>query len=172
MPMSSRWSMLETNNLVPIPLGLAGELYRSPMPFAAFDLGMTTLEEYLEAGVDTVVMLIEQGEDLLRSGRDLTATYSKSGIDTIHFPIYDFETPEDRTGFSSVLDQVIGLVKEGKHVAVHCFAGRGRTGMFIALVGRKVLGLEGQEAIDWVRGIFPGIETSSQEQLIRDFDPL
>jgi hypothetical protein len=34
------------NNLTHLPYGLPGDIYRSPMPFGAFDLGRTTMEEY------------------------------------------------------------------------------------------------------------------------------
>ena len=170
MPMYSRWNMTQTDNLVPIPLGLPGKLFRSPMPFAAFDYGKTTLQEFLTAGVDTVVMLTEPGEDLHRSGRDLIAIYSKNDINTIHFPITDFDTPDDNVGLSTLLKQVAELVQSGHNVAVHCYAGRGRTGMFIALLGRLILGMEGQVAIDWLRTNFYGIETKKQETLVKDFD--
>jgi len=157
-------------NLVLIPLGLKGSVYRSPMPFAAFDYGKTTLSEYQEAGINTVVMLTEKGEDLLRSGRNLAQTYAENQIETIHYPIEDFTTPEDHSSLLKTLDEVIQRAKLGENIAVHCFAGRGRTGMFIALLARKTLGLEGQAAIDWVRAYFPAVETEEQEQLIRKLE--
>lgn len=159
---------MDYQNLVPIPLNLSGNIYRSPMPFAAFDISHSTLTEYIEAGVTTVVMLTELGEDLLRAGRDLTQTYAGHQIETVHFPIVDFDTPEDPDQMIAVLDEVIRRADKGEHVAVHCFAGRGRTGMFIALLARKVLKLDGQEAIDWVRQYFPAIETDAQEKLVRE----
>ena len=159
---------MEEKNLVPIPLGLKGNVYRSPMPFAAFDHGQTTLSEYLNAGIDTVVMLTEDGEDLQRAGQDLGQTYAGHQIETIRYPIVDFDTPEDHKALLTVLDDVIQRAEEGKNIAVHCFAGRGRTGMFLALLARKTLGIGGQEAIDWVRQFFPAIETRAQEKLVRE----
>lgn len=170
MRMSSPWNMRRTENLTRIPFNLIGEVYRSPMPFAAFDLGHSTLSEYIEAGVTTVVMLTELGEDLLRAGRDLTQAYAGHQIETLHFPIVDFDTPDDPGQMIAVLEEVIRRVAKGEHIAVHCFAGRGRTGMFIALLARKILGMDGQEAIDWVRQYFPAIETEAQEKLVREFE--
>ncbi len=161
---------MDEKNLVPIPLGLKGSVYRSPMPFAAFDYGKTTLSEYLDAGVDTVIMLTESGEDMLRAGRDLAQTYASHQIETIHFPIVDFDTPDDHHSLLAALEDVIQRAKQGENIAVHCFAGRGRTGLFIALLARKALGLEGQAAIDWVRNYFPAIETQEQERLVRELD--
>lgn len=157
-------------NLVPIPLGLRGQVYRSPMPFAAFDDGKTTFSEYLDAKINTVVMLTEDGEDLRRAGKDLAQTYADHQIETVHFPITDFDTPEDHSSLLDKLDEVLQRAEQGENIAVHCFAGRGRTGLFIALLARKALNMAGQEAIDWVRGYFPAIETEEQEELIRKLD--
>ena len=41
--------MMEFKNLVEIPLKLPGKLYRSPMPFARFDLDRTTFQEFQDA---------------------------------------------------------------------------------------------------------------------------
>lgn len=161
---------MDEKNLVPIPLGLKGSVYRSPMPFAAFDYGKSTLSEYLDAEIDTVVMLTESGEDLRRAGRDLAQTYASHQIETVHFPIVDFDTPDDHHSLLTALEDVIQRAKQGENIAVHCFAGRGRTGMFIALLARKALGLKGQAAIEWVRNYFPAIETQEQESLVRELD--
>ena len=42
--------------------------------------------------------------------------------------------------------------------------------MVIALLARKALGMDGQEAIDWVRQYFPAIETDAQENLVREIN--
>jgi len=42
--------------------------------------------------------------------------------------------------------------------------------MFIALLSRILLKLDGWKAIDWVRQYFPAIETMEQEQVVIDFD--
>lgn len=161
--------MMEHNRFVEIPLGLAGKVFRSPMPFAAFDEGNTLLAEFERAGVTQVVMLTEPGEDLVRAGRDLSRLYSQHQISTIHYPIKDFGRPEDLDELRDQVEKVLGLVNQGEKVAVHCFAGRGRTGMFLAILTKQALGLEGDEAIRWVRQYFPAIETHEQEELVRAY---
>ena len=74
-------------NLTPIPYGLPGHIYRSPMPFGDFDYGRTTLDEYKQAGIDTVVMLITADEGLLRARRNLRELYENKGFNVIHLPI-------------------------------------------------------------------------------------
>lgn len=158
------------NNLTHMPFNLAGNIYRSPMPFATFDEQSSTLDEYLHADIQTVVMLTEPGEDVHYTQKDLKQVYNEKGMDVIHFPIVDFDTPDDLHELRDVLNQVLEKANQGENIAVHCFAGRGRTGLFMALLTRMVYGLEGREAIDWVRQYFPAVETSAQEQVVISFD--
>ncbi len=155
-------------NLVPIPFDLPGQAFRSPMPFGAFDEGLTTFEEFQQNHIDTVVMLTTPGEDFQRCGRDLAVLYRQQGWQVIHFPIMDFDVPLDKAGFDRTLQDVIAQLNSGKNVAVHCFAGRGRTGMFLALLARRILGMEGEEAIQWLHKFFKAFETTEQAQVVID----
>ena len=156
-------------NLTHIPYGLPGQIYRSPMPFGDFDYGHTTLEEFRQAGIDTVVMLTTSEENLVRAGRDLGAMYESEGVGVIHLPIVDFDVPEDDTAMETALDEAIAQAEAGKNIAIHCFAGRGRTGMFMALLARRILGMEGHQAITWLREFFPAVETEEQAQIVINY---
>lgn len=84
-----------------------------------------------------------------------------AGIDLLHVPIPDFGTPTEED-----LLRVTGWVTErlGRDVpvAVHCFAGIGRTGTVLAAV-LVVEGLDAESAIAEVRRARPGsLETSGQ----------
>ncbi len=153
-------------NLVHLPYGLAGAIYRSPMPFGAFDIETTTLKEYQQAGIDLVVMLTTPEEDLDRAGRDLEAFYLKEGFQVIRLPIVDFDVPENNAGLDTTLKETIAHAENGKNIAIHCYAGRGRTGMFAALLARRILKLDGLKAIEWTRQFFPAIETEDQALMV------
>lgn len=153
-------------NLIHLPYGLAGAIYRSPMPFGAFDIDATTLGEFRQAGIDLIVMLTTPEEDLARAGRDLEAFYLKEGYQVIRLPIVDFDVPEDNIGLDTTLKETIARAEEGKNIAIHCYAGRGRTGMFAALLARRILELDGVEAIAWTRQFFPAIETEDQALMV------
>jgi protein-tyrosine phosphatase len=155
-------------NLVRLPYGLPGDIYRSPMPFGEFDFGSTTLEEYKEAGVDVIVMLTSPEEDLTRAGQNLEALYRKEGFQVIRLPIVDFEVPESASSLDDALEETIARARQGENIAIHCYAGRGRTGMFAALLARRILGLAGEEAVKWARQFFPAIETDGQAQMVMD----
>jgi protein-tyrosine phosphatase len=156
------------NNLTFLPYDLAGAIYRSPMPFGAFDLESTTLEEYKQAGIDLIVMLTTPEEDLSRAGQDLEALYREEGFQVIRLPIVDFDVPEENSSLDTILKEAIAHAENGDNVAIHCYAGRGRTGMFAALLARRILGLDGVKAIEWTRQFFPAIETEEQAQMVMD----
>lgn len=155
-------------NLTYLPYGLPGDIYRSPMPFGAFDLDATTLEEFKAVGVDVIVMLTSPDEDLTRTGKDLEDLYHQEGFQVIRLPIIDFEVPEEVTSLDSALKETIARAREGENIAIHCYAGRGRTGMFAALLARRILNLAGEEAIKWARQFFPAIETDEQAKIVMD----
>ena len=85
-----------------------------------------------------------------------------------HFPVKDFHAPSIRqlTEFCELADTEI---RAGGRVAVHCYAGKGRTGTFLAafLVYK---GAEPDGAIDLIRKLRPGsIETEEQEKVVGEF---
>ena len=80
----------------------------------------------------------------------------------------DFDVPLDRAGLDRTVDEVIAQARAGKKVVVHCFAGRGRTGLFLGLVARRVLDMQGEEAVIWLRQYFKAVETTEQAQVVID----
>lgn len=153
--------------LTHIPLGTPGQVYRSPMPFSKFDANGRFLKEYQDAGVQVVVMLSSDAEGLERAGKDLRKTYTAAGMQVIYFPIEDFGVPTDLKGLNEALNAAIAQALTGKHIAVHCLAGLGRTGMFLALMARRLLRVNGRRAIEYVREYLPGaVQTEEQTQLV------
>jgi protein-tyrosine phosphatase len=126
------------------------------------------MEEYKASGVDVIVMLTTPEEDFTRAGQNLEAYYLKEGFHVIRLPIVDFEVPEDHSSLDAALQETIACAKRGEDVAIHCYAGRGRTGMFAALLARRILELDGEKAIAWARQFFPAVETEEQAQMVMD----
>ncbi|MCH7663424.1 MAG: dual specificity protein phosphatase family protein [Chloroflexi bacterium] len=139
------------------------------MPFCYFDAENTIFDAYKTAGIDMVVMLTNDEEAQKHSGLNLREFYNEAGMDVLYYPITDFSTPEDREAFSEAVDNAIQQVREGKNIVIHCYAGIGRTGMFAALMVRRILGLEGDDAIKWVRNFVPdAVQTPEQRRIILD----
>jgi atypical dual specificity phosphatase len=112
-------------------------------------------------GVDILVTLTE--EPLPRTWVD------SAGLLGVHIPIQDMDVPS-----SEQIDQFIATIDKAKAsgmgVAIHCLAGRGRTGTLLAAYFVHQ-GLSAREAIRKVRDLRPGsIEVSEQEDAIRDFE--
>lgn len=156
--------------LTELPFNLPGKIFRSPMPFAYFDPENDTFDLYTSQNVTNVVMLVSDDEALKHSGLNLRDFYHQAGLDVIHYPISDFSAPNDHEEFYKTVENVVQLTKSGANVAVHCFAGIGRAGMFIALMARIILSLEGDEAIKWVRQYVPdAIQTPEQRSIVNQY---
>jgi len=160
----------QVSPLTEFPFGYPGKIFRSPMPFGPYDRFSKIWPAYQQQNVSAVVVLVEPQEFVVRAGRDLPAFYRSVNIDVIHIPIQDFQVPKDLTVFMEAIDLVDTHAKNGKNIAVHCMAGIGRTGLFLACLAKNHLNLRGQEAIDWVRILIPGaLENLIQEEFVIEF---
>ena len=152
--------------LTELPFGLAGHIFRSPMPFGAYDPQGEIVTEYVQKQVSVIVLLAEDEECLQKAGRNLRCLYEEMEFKVIHLPIPDFGVPSNGNLVHAV-NAVIAYAQTGRNIAIHCFAGIGRTGLFVALIAKQVLDFSGEEAIAWVRQYISGaVVTAEQEQLV------
>jgi atypical dual specificity phosphatase len=112
-------------------------------------------------GVDILVTLTE--DPLPRTWID------GAGLMGVHVPIPDMDVPTVEQ-----IEQVMSVIDKAKSsnmgVAVHCLAGRGRTGTILAAYF-VYQGMSAEEAIEKVRELRPGsIEVTEQEESIRAFE--
>ena len=155
--------------LIEMPYSLPGKIYRSPMPFSSYDR-TGVWNDYQENEIDRVVVLVEPQEFLVYAGRDLPDFYRSQGLRALHIPVPDFGIPDDLQVWEDGLETVIREASEGNNIAVHCLAGIGRTGTFLACLAKKTLGLDGYHAIQWVRKTLPGaMENAYQESFVIDY---
>jgi len=63
--------------LTEFPLGMAGKMFGSAMPFGLYDPNGQLFEELKRATVSVVVLLAEAEECREKTGRDLLALYNK-----------------------------------------------------------------------------------------------
>lgn len=114
-----------------------------------------------DQGVEILVTLTE---DAIR--RDWI---EDAGLLSVHVPVTDFSAPS-----AEQLERCVSTIQKanerGMGVAIHCAAGRGRTGTVLAAYLVAERGLPADDAIAQVRDARPGsIETDGQEEAVRAF---
>ncbi len=155
-----------SNRFVELPFGLEGRIYRSPMPFKSDDRDGNLFHQFQNAGISDVVILAKEEECLRETGKDLESIYEAAGLRVVQLPIPDYGVPTEAELFRT-LALVEDLARSGRNIVIHCNGGLGRTGMFLACLAKRILALDAEQAINWVRRYIPGaIETRDQVQMI------
>lgn len=123
--------------------------------------------DWRRIGIDTVVSLLTQEEEMELGLEDEAAEARKQDLTFISYPIQDRGVPSDPSTLPTLLEALHRDLQQGKSVLVHCRQGIGRTG----LVAASLLVLEGMEPeaaikeVSKVRGV-PIPETREQEDCI------
>ena len=105
----------------------------TPCPLRTIDL-REQIDAWHQAGIDLVVSLLEprEAEDLgVLKESEVCDSF---GIQFLSFPIRDHCVPDSDADFSELVEVVHSTLKEGKAVAIHCYAGIGRSGLVAACV--------------------------------------
>ena len=121
---------------------LPGTLSTMPAPAGAAELD-ASVAELARDGVDVLVSLLppEQATGLGLAGEEAAAL--RAGLAFRAFPVADFGVPE-RQPAEAFLELVAGDLDAGKHVAVHCWGGIGRS----SLIAAALLVARGTDAED------------------------
>ena len=124
-------------------------------------------------GASAVLTLIEPEELLALQVPDLGAVVRSAGMVWHHQPICDGHAPEAQfmRQWPALLRDLLGRVRQGGSVVVHCRGGLGRAGTVAALLAIET-GIEPAAAIAAVRAVRPGaIETLAQEAFVAAYKP-
>jgi protein-tyrosine phosphatase len=156
--------------MIEFPFNLPGKVFRSPMPFSAWDAVESLFHIYQREGISSIVLLVEDQQCISKAGRNLRIFYRDQGLEVIHLPIPDYRTPP-LPDLEQAVGAAVDRARQGNNIVVHCYAGLGRTGMFMACMARRVFGMPADQSVVWVRSILPGaIETADQIEIIHIFE--
>jgi len=131
------------------PLGLAGRIFGSPMPFGEYDKDGELFHELKRQDISVVVVLAENEEYLEQAQRDLPALYSTQGFQVINLPIPNYGVPLSGP-LEVAITKTIEYANDSQSALIHCSAGIGRTALFAVFLAMKVMRIPGREAIRWV----------------------
>jgi len=135
---------------------------------------LADVEALKEWGANGVVSFIEAHEFKMNKVEELPMLLHKEGIWWRHLPIIDMAIPnqEFENQWAVEGERIRHALRIGERVALHCYAGLGRTGM----IGARVLvemGVDSEKAIKAVRATNKNrIQTKRQSQFVRNITPL
>lgn len=116
----------------------AGRISIMPHPRGGDHLAAEMKELYFE-GVDIMVSLLTPGEVAELALQNEAEVCQDQGITYRSYPIQDHSVPPFSADTIALLEDLKGALAQGKHVAVHCWMGLGRS----ALIAASVLVLSG-----------------------------
>jgi len=135
---------------------LDGQLLLTPCPGTQQVPLTLALDQLRLAGAHGVVTLMTTAElhrlDLAQLGRQV----EQEGMRWFHLPIEDDLAPDAafEAAWQRALPQLRDLLGDGKHLAIHCKGGSGRTGLVAAAL-LMTLGQPQQEAIATIKAHRP-----------------
>lgn len=132
--------------------GMPGNVYRSQMPMSLYDDSSEYLiPAWMENEITHVVCMQMQDEMEKYTAMNLPIEcYQEFGLKYIWHPTLDHHGSDDTEQLLSDARFVYDLVSSNKNVVIHCHAGVGRTGMFLAAMLIST-GFNTQQAVNAVR---------------------
>jgi protein-tyrosine phosphatase len=150
-----------------IPLDLPGRLWIMPRPKAEWLA--EEIAAYHLIGMDKIVSLLPADEAASLGLADEAAMCATRGLAFVNHPIPDREIAQDSQTLSALANDLLGDLKAGRSIGIHCRAGIGRS----ALLACSILAYHGMAPDDAIahvgtaRGV-PVPDTDAQAAFIRD----
>jgi protein-tyrosine phosphatase len=121
-------------------------------------------------GVGVVVSLVTLSECQELDLADEAELCRRAGMEFIAFPLADRSVPVPESGAEHLVEEIVGFLTAGEHVAIHCRMGIGRSAM-VAAATLIALGQTPERALTAVaeaRGL-PVPDTPQQRQWVEHY---
>ena len=152
-----------------IKFGNNSKILMSSAPPTLKDAHMLA-KKLVENEVRYILVLLSNEELLMnyKLHQALFAVYRGYGLKVIHYPIQDFSVPRDLRSFDEVIKKILGILRSGESILVHCQGGHGRTGLIV--VGTVIrLGNDPYDAYRYVNAIRDVVETKQQYLFLQKY---
>lgn len=100
---------------------------------------------------------------------DLAEEESKLFDNVVFSAISDFNVPTNYDKFSKEVDIICEHIKNDRKVFVHCYGGRGRTGMALAIIAKVLYKANSDQALNLAKKYCDGPEVDKQVEFVRNF---
>jgi protein-tyrosine phosphatase len=122
-------------------------------------------------GVNLLVSLLESDEAAELGLEGELTSCATHGIEFLSLPVPDLGAPRDFSEFVKAATDLAQLLRDGKHIAVHCRQSVGRSGLLtVSVAVASGLGLDqAVEIVSVARGVQVP-ETSTQLAWLRRFE--
>jgi protein-tyrosine phosphatase len=90
------------------------------------------IKSWRQAGINTVLSLLEPAEEMELGLKDEGALVKRQGMKFNSLPIPDRQVPNSESGLRAMLEKMDADQSAGDNVVVHCRQGVGRTGLVAA----------------------------------------
>jgi hypothetical protein len=132
--------------------------------------GATSFLALKSTGVDVLVSMLAVDEAFEIGLGNAPRWAASAGIEFLALPVTDHGIPTDAGAVSYAVDRVRERLREGRGVAAHCFAGLGRSPLFVAatLIASGYAAPDAIKRISEARG-FAVPEMKSQHEWLHTF---
>jgi len=143
----------------------AGRLAVVSRPRNAADFSMIKA-----AGIDVLVSLLEPYEEKNAGLADAEKLYGEAGIELVSLPVPDHGLPTSIDPVEAAVELAASHMSAGRGVGAHCYAGLGRSPLFICavLIRQGYSGAAAIAAVSAARGC-PVPEMRSQHAWLMEF---
>ena len=93
-----------------------------------------TAQGWRDAGIDVIVSMLEREEAEALGLEQQQSVCRSVGLEYINCPVPDHGTPQSVDALQDAVDRALAHLARGHRVAAHCFAGIGRSPLFVASV--------------------------------------